>query len=77
VPVGRTCRLYAWALIPNHFHLLVRPEVSSLSSFTRRLMTSHAVRFPLRHARKRTGVSPEKVVGRSQARQPTAARRLF
>ena len=46
------CRLYAWALMTNHFHLLVRPEGASLSSIMRRLMTGHAVRFNLRHGRK-------------------------
>jgi len=46
------CRLYAWALMTNHFHLLVRPEGASLSSVMRRLMTGHAVRFNRRHGRK-------------------------
>jgi len=46
------CRLYAWVLMTNHFHLLVRPEGESLSSVMRRLMTGHAVRFNRRHGRK-------------------------
>lgn len=36
----------------NHFHLLVRTEEMPLASAMRRLMTSHAVRFNLRHKRK-------------------------
>ena len=44
--------LLAWALLSNHFHLLVRPEGASLSAVMRRLMTGHAVRFNRRHGRK-------------------------
>lgn len=44
-----TC--YAWALIPNHFHLLLRPCESPLSSFMRRLLTGYAVTFNKRHHR--------------------------
>ena len=46
---GTEC--YAWALIPNHFHLLLRPRQTSLSSFMRRLLTGHAVNFNRRHKR--------------------------
>lgn len=46
------CRVYAWALMSNHVHLLLRPEGASLSSLMRRLMTGHAVGFNLRHGRK-------------------------
>ncbi len=41
----------AWALVPNHFHLLLRPTQSTLASFMRRLMTGYAVTFNLRHGR--------------------------
>jgi REP element-mobilizing transposase RayT len=41
----------AWALVPNHFHLLLRPTETSLASFMRRLMTGYAVSFNLRHGR--------------------------
>ncbi|WP_432823766.1 transposase [Trichloromonas sp.] len=41
----------AWALIPNHFHLLLRPIHSSLASFMRRLLTGYAVSFNRRHQR--------------------------
>ena len=40
---------YAWALMPNHFHLLLRTGVTSLSSVMRRLLTSYAVIYNLRH----------------------------
>jgi REP element-mobilizing transposase RayT len=41
----------AWALVPNHFHLLLRPTETSLASFMRRLMTGYAVSFNIRHGR--------------------------
>jgi putative transposase len=44
-------RLYAWALIPNHFHLLVRTGTVPLSSLLRRLLTGYAVSFNRRHRR--------------------------
>jgi REP-associated tyrosine transposase len=42
---------YAWALLSNHFHLLLRPTHGKLSTFMRRLLTGHAVAFNLRHQR--------------------------
>jgi REP element-mobilizing transposase RayT len=33
---------YAWALIPNHFHLLLRTGQTPLSKVMRRLMTGYA-----------------------------------
>lgn len=45
-------RLYAWALMSNHFHLLLRPGESLLSPIMRRLMTGHAVTYNKRHKRK-------------------------
>ncbi len=44
-------RLYAWALMSNHFHLLLRPGEGLLSPMMRRLMTGHAVTYNLRHKR--------------------------
>ncbi len=41
----------AWALMSNHFHLLVRTSDISLSKFMRRLLTGYAVTFNLRHGR--------------------------
>ena len=42
---------YAWALIPNHFHLLVRSNNQALGIFMRRLLTGYAVNFNHRHKR--------------------------
>ena len=42
---------YAWALIPNHFHLLLRSGTVPLSSIMRRLLTGYAVSYNLRHHR--------------------------
>lgn len=44
-------RCYAWALIPNHVHLLLRPGEQGLSRFMRRLLTGYAVVFNRRHNR--------------------------
>ncbi len=41
----------AWALMTNHFHLLLRPRSAKLSLFMRRLLTGYAVVFNLRHHR--------------------------
>ncbi len=42
---------FAWALIPNHFHLLLRCNRRELSRFMRRLLTGYAVSFNHRHNR--------------------------
>jgi putative transposase len=42
---------FAWALLPNHFHLLLRPGDSTLATLMRSLLTSHAVRFNRRYRR--------------------------
>jgi REP element-mobilizing transposase RayT len=44
-----TC--YAWALLPNHFHLLLRTGDVTISIVMRRLLTGYAVRFNRRHRR--------------------------
>lgn len=41
----------AWALLSNHFHLLLRMRDVPLSKFMRRLLTGYAVTFNLRHNR--------------------------
>ena len=41
----------AWALLSNHFHLLLRTTDITLSKFMRRLLTGYAVTFNLRHDR--------------------------
>lgn len=44
-------RCYAWALLSNHFHLLVMPTTTPLSLFMRRLLTGYAVSFNRRNKR--------------------------
>jgi len=44
--------IYAWALMPNHFHLLVRTGKEPLARSMRRLMTGYAINFNLRHKRR-------------------------
>lgn len=41
----------AWALLPNHVHLLLRPKRIKLAILMRRLLTGYAVNFNLRHQR--------------------------
>jgi len=43
--------VYAWCLMPNHFHLLVRTGRVPLSQVMRRLLTGYATAFNLRHGR--------------------------
>ena len=42
---------FAWAMLDNHFHLLLRCKRLELSRFMRRLLTGYAVIFNLRHKR--------------------------
>ncbi|MDY7033935.1 MAG: transposase [Thermodesulfobacteriota bacterium] len=45
-------KCFAWALLPDHFHLLLRTTTTPLSHHMRRLMTGHAVLFNKRHKRR-------------------------
>jgi REP element-mobilizing transposase RayT len=42
---------YGWALIPNHFHLLLRTGQVPITTVMRRLLTGYAVNFNRRHRR--------------------------
>ena len=42
---------YAWALMPNHFHLLLRTGIVPISTVMRRLLTGYAIYHNLRHDR--------------------------
>lgn len=42
---------FAWALIPNHFHLLLRTGSTSIATVMRRLLTGYAVTFNHRYKR--------------------------
>ena len=44
--------LFAWALMSNHFHLLLRTDEHLLSPLMRRLMTGHAVTYNRRYRRR-------------------------
>ena len=41
----------AWALIPNHFHLLLQTGAVPVATIMRRLLTGYAVKFNRRHKR--------------------------
>jgi len=43
--------VFAWALMPNHFHLLLKTGLAPLSAAMRSLLTGHAIRFNRRHDR--------------------------
>jgi REP element-mobilizing transposase RayT len=42
---------FAWALIPNHFHLLLKTGTVPIATLMRRLLTGHAVTFNRSHRR--------------------------
>jgi REP element-mobilizing transposase RayT len=42
---------YAWALMPNHFHLLLRTGTVPISNIMRRLLSGYAQSFNRRHRR--------------------------
>ena len=43
---------FAWALIPNHFHLLLRTGAVSIATVMRRLLTGYAISFNRQHRRR-------------------------
>ena len=43
--------IYAWALIPNHVHLLLKTGLTPIATIMRRLLTGYAVYFNRRHHR--------------------------
>jgi len=48
---GTLTQCFAWALIPNHFHLLLRTGDIPIAAVMRRLLTGYAVSFIRRHRR--------------------------
>lgn len=44
-------QILAWALMPNHFHLLIRSGTHGLVPFMRKVMTGYATAFNVRHKR--------------------------
>lgn len=45
-------KIYAWSLLTNHAHLLLRTSSYGLPFFMRRLLTGYAVTYNLRHHRR-------------------------
>lgn len=43
--------VYAWSLMPNHFHLLLKTKTRPLSSSMKKLLTGYVVNFNRRHKR--------------------------
>jgi putative transposase len=48
---GAETSCYAWAIIPNHFHLFLRTGTIPIATIMRRLLTGHAMYFNRRHRR--------------------------
>ena len=42
-------KVYAWSLLPNHFHLLCKTGKVPLARSMRRLLTGYVVKFNKRH----------------------------
>lgn len=51
VATETSTKIFAWALMPNHAHLLVRSSEQGLAKFMRRLLTGYAITYNLRHKR--------------------------
>ena len=50
--VGTQTIIYAWVLMTNHAHMLLRSGPQGLSSYMRRLLTGYAVTYNRRHSRR-------------------------
>ena len=48
---SKAMSIYAWELLPNHFHLLCKTEKWPLSSAMRKLLTGYVVHFNRRYNR--------------------------
>lgn len=51
VAIKTETSVYAWALMKNHAHFLVRSGTAGLPAFMRKLLTGYAVTYNLRHRR--------------------------
>ncbi len=51
VAVETETTIYAWALLPNHAHALIRSGPLGISKFMRRLLTGYAVSYNRKHER--------------------------
>jgi len=48
---GTNTRIFAWALMTNHAHILLRSSEIGLSGFMRRFLTGYAISYNRRHRR--------------------------
>jgi len=48
---SEACKVYAWAFLDNHYHLLTRTGKEALSVNMRKLLTGYVVNFNRRHKR--------------------------
>ncbi len=44
-------KIYAWALMTNHMHVLLKSGATGLSKFMRRLLTGYAITYNIKHRR--------------------------
>jgi putative transposase len=51
ISVATGTKIYAWALMTNHAHILLRSGAAGLSTFMRRLLTGYASGYNRRHKR--------------------------
>ena len=51
--LSKTCptSIYAWAIMSNHIHILLKSGPEGLSRFMRKLLTGYAIRYNRRHQR--------------------------
>jgi REP element-mobilizing transposase RayT len=49
---GTKTKIYAWSLMTNHAHILLRSADIGLSGFMRRLLTGYAISYNRRHRRR-------------------------
>jgi REP element-mobilizing transposase RayT len=68
VAVAKDLTIYAWALLPNHLHLLLRTRIPPLARAMRSLLTGYAGAFNRRHRRRgrEEYVGDEPVLGSSE-----------
>ena len=71
---GTAC--YAWALMPNHFHVLIRTGNTPISTVMRRVLTGYAIGYNHRHHRSGhlLGIEPQDVVTSGKRRHEVEAR---
>ena len=51
VAVDTETSIYAWALMPNHAHFLLRSSTAGLPTFMRRFLSGYAISYNQRHRR--------------------------